>query len=30
MEFAKYAECPPHVQEKVISDRKDKLAERAE
>jgi elongation factor G len=30
MEFAKYAECPPHVQEKVISDRKEKLAERAE
>lgn len=30
MEFAKYEQCPSHVQEKVIAERKDKLAERAE
>jgi elongation factor G len=30
MEFAKYAECPSHVEEKVKSDRREKLAERAE
>jgi elongation factor G len=29
MEFSKYAPCPLHVAEKVIEDRKDKLAERA-
>ncbi len=28
MEFARYAECPTHVQEKVIEDRKEKLSER--
>ena len=26
MEFAKYADCPPQVQEKVIAERKEKLA----
>jgi elongation factor G len=30
MEFAKYQDCPSHVQEKVIAERKEKLAERAE
>lgn len=30
MEFAKYEQCPSHVQEKVIIARKDKLNERAE
>jgi len=26
MEFAKYADCPPQGQEKVIAERKEKLA----
>jgi elongation factor G len=30
MEFAKYAECPNNIQEKVIAERKDKLAAQAE
>jgi elongation factor G len=30
MEFAKYENCPSHVQEKVMAARKDKLNERAE
>jgi elongation factor G len=30
MEFAKYEPCPSHVQEKVMAERKEKLAERAE
>ena len=30
MEFAKYAECPNNVAEKVIAERKDKLAAQAE
>lgn len=30
MEFAKYEQCPSHVQEKVIAARKDKVNERAE
>jgi hypothetical protein len=30
MEFAKYAECPNNVSEKVIAERKDKLAAQAE
>ncbi|WPU63694.1 elongation factor G [Peredibacter starrii] len=30
MEFAKYEQCPSHVQDKVIAARKDKLNERAE
>jgi elongation factor G len=28
MEFAKYEPCPSHVQEKVMAERKEKLAER--
>jgi len=30
MEFAKYEQCPSHVQDKVIVARKEKLAERAD
>jgi elongation factor G len=30
MEFAKYGECPNNVAEKVIAERKDKLAAQAE
>ena len=30
MEFEKYAECPSHIQDKVMEERKEKLQERAD